>query len=79
MAQSPPPPRQADATYEVFRQWRRRWHDFSVMIDLQRLHRQKQLIQLRILVALDVQLTLEHTLGIAPDTQLTVEEVLDEL
>ncbi|XP_045120473.1 uncharacterized protein LOC123509916 [Portunus trituberculatus] len=49
------------------------------MIDLQRLPREKQLIQLRMSVSLEVQRTLEHTLGIAPDTLLAVDEVLDVL
>jgi len=49
------------------------------MVDLQKLAREKQLIQLRMSVSLDVQRTLEHTLGIAHDTSLTVDEVLDEL
>ena len=49
------------------------------MIDLQRLSREKQLIQLRMSVFLDIQRTLEHTLGISPDTLLTVDEILDEL
>ncbi|KAG0717395.1 hypothetical protein GWK47_008063 [Chionoecetes opilio] len=45
----------------------------------QRLPRHKQLIQLRMAVSLDVQRILEHTIGIAPDTSLTVTEVLDTL
>ncbi|KAG0697957.1 hypothetical protein GWK47_026177 [Chionoecetes opilio] len=49
------------------------------MLDLQKLPRQKQLIQLRMSVSLDVQRILEHTLGVAPDTSLTVTEVLDTL
>lgn len=49
------------------------------MIDLQRLPREKQLIQLRMSISLEVQRTLEHTLGITPNTQLAVEEVLDVL
>ena len=49
------------------------------MIDLQHLSREKQLIQLRMSVSLDVQRTLEHTLGITPDAHLTVGEVLERL
>jgi len=49
------------------------------MVDLQKLAREKQLIQLRMSVSLDVQRILKHTLGIAHDTLLTVDEVLDEL
>ncbi|ROT77061.1 hypothetical protein C7M84_004316 [Penaeus vannamei] len=47
------------------------WDDYATMVDLQ-LAREKQLIQLRMSVFLD-------TLGIAHDTSLTVDEVLDEL
>lgn len=32
IAQTPPPLR-PDATYQVFREWRRRWDDYSVMVD----------------------------------------------
>ena len=49
------------------------------MFDPQRLSREKQLIQLRMSVSLDVQRILEHTLRIAPDTSLTVNEIHDEL
>ena len=69
----------ADATYQVFRQWRRRWHDFPVIINLQHLSREKQLIKPQMSVSLDIQQTLEHTLRIAPDPHQTVEEVLNEL
>lgn len=74
-----PPVLQADASFQVFRQWRRRWTDFSVMIDLPKLPPAKQLIQLRMSVSLDVQRIMEHNLGIAPDTQLSVDAVLDAL
>ncbi|KAG0703944.1 hypothetical protein GWK47_024774 [Chionoecetes opilio] len=34
----------ADSSFQVFRQWRRLWGDFSTMLDSQRLPRHKQLI-----------------------------------
>ena len=74
-----PPALQADATFQVFRQWRRRWHDFAVMIDLPNMSQDKQLIQLRTCISLEVQKVLEHTLGIPPDTSLSVDQVLDHL
>ena len=49
------------------------------MVDLTRMPHEKQLIQLRTCVSLDVQGLMEHTVGIPPDTQLTVDEVLDNL
>lgn len=49
------------------------------MIDLTNMTHAKQLIQLRTCISLDVQRLLEHTLGIPPDTQLSVTEVLDSL
>ena len=74
-----PPPLQADASFQVFREWRRRWDDYSVMVDLSKLPREKQLIQLRMCLTLETQRILEHTLNIPPDTDKTVEEVLDVL
>lgn len=78
IAQNPPPLR-ADATFQVFREWRRRWADYSVMVDLGTLPREKQLIQLRMCMTLETQRILEHTLDIAPDTNMTVDQVLDVL
>ena len=78
IAQNPPPLR-ADATFQVFREWRRRWDDYSVMVDLSKLPRQKQLIQLRMCLTLETQRVLEHTLDIPPGTDKSVEEVLDAL
>ncbi|KAK7085853.1 hypothetical protein SK128_016591 [Halocaridina rubra] len=49
------------------------------MIDLQKMLRDKQLIQFWICISLDIQRILKHTLGIAPDTDLAVYEVLDQL
>ncbi|MPC70124.1 hypothetical protein E2C01_064363 [Portunus trituberculatus] len=51
------------------------------MVDLSKLPCQKQLIQLRMCLTLDRQRVLEytHTLDIPPDTDKTVEEVLDML
>ena len=47
------------------------------MVDLSKLSREKQLIQLRMCLTLETQWILEHTLDIPPDTDKTVEEVLD--
>ncbi|XP_068246810.1 uncharacterized protein [Palaemon carinicauda] len=74
-----PPPLQADASFQVFREWRHRWEDYSIMMDLSKLPREKQLIQLRMCLTLETQMILEHTLDISPNTDKTVEEVLDEL
>ncbi|XP_068227911.1 uncharacterized protein [Palaemon carinicauda] len=49
------------------------------MVDLSKLPREKQLIQLRMFFTLESQRILEHTLDIPPNTDKTVEEVLDEL
>jgi len=53
-----PPTLRADDTFQTFRQWRRSWDDYATMVDLQKLAREKQLIQLRMSVSLDVQRTL---------------------
>ena len=63
-----PSPLQADATFQVFREWRRPWDDYSVMVDLFKLPRQKQLIQLRMCLTLETQRVLEHTLDIPSAT-----------
>ena len=49
------------------------------MVDLSKLPRQKQLIQLRMCLTLETHRVLQHTLDIPPDTGKTVEEVLDAL
>ncbi|XP_068232095.1 uncharacterized protein [Palaemon carinicauda] len=78
IAQTPPPLR-PDATYQVFREWHRRWDDYSVMVDLGTLSTRKQLIQLRMCLSLETQRILEHTLNVSPDTDRSVEEVLNVL
>ena len=52
-----PLPLQADATFQVFREWSLRWDDYYVMVDLIRLPRQKQLIQLRMCLTLETHST----------------------
>lgn len=74
-----PPPLQADASFMMFREWRRRWEDYSTMSDLPKLPRPKQLIQLRVCLTLELQRILEHTLQVPPTTDKTVNEVLDVL
>ncbi|XP_068224072.1 uncharacterized protein [Palaemon carinicauda] len=74
-----PPPLQADSSFQVFREWRCRSEDYSIMVDLSKLPREKQLIQLRMCLTLEMQRILEHTLDIPPNKDKTVEEVLDEL
>ena len=78
IAQNPPPLR-ADATFQVFREWRRRWDDYAIMVDLSKLPREKELIQLRMCLILETQRILEHTLEIPPSTGRSVNEVLDAL
>ena len=74
-----PPPLKADATFQIFREWRRRWDDYAVMVDLSKLPRQKQMIQMRMCLTLETQRVLEHTLQISPSTDMTVDEVLNAL
>ena len=74
-----PPPLAADATFQTFREWRRRWTDYARMVDLATLPREKQLIQMRMCLTLDMQGTLERTIGIPPDTSMPVDEILDAL
>lgn len=74
-----PPPLKSDASFQVFREWRRRWDDYAVMVDLASLPREKQLIQMCMCLSLETQRILEHTLQITPSTDLTVDQVLDAL
>ncbi|XP_066940974.1 uncharacterized protein [Macrobrachium rosenbergii] len=74
-----PPPLKADATFQMFREWRRKWDDYAIMVDLFKLPREKQMIQLRMCLALETQRVLEHTLQISPSTDKSVDEVLDAL
>ncbi|XP_066953187.1 uncharacterized protein [Macrobrachium rosenbergii] len=72
-------PLKADATFQMFREWRCRWDDYAIMVDLFKLPREKQMIQLRMCLALETQRVLEHTLQISPSTDKFVDEVLDAL
>ncbi|XP_068230979.1 uncharacterized protein [Palaemon carinicauda] len=63
----------------MFREWRRRWDDYAVMVDLSKLPREKQMIQMRMCLTLETQRVLEHTLQISPSTDKSVDEVLDAL
>ena len=74
-----PPPFRADATFQVFREWRRRWDDYYTMVDLSKMSREKQLIQMHMCLILNTQRLLEHTLRIPPNTDKSVDEVLNEL
>ncbi|XP_076068309.1 uncharacterized protein LOC143040770 isoform X3 [Oratosquilla oratoria] len=74
-----PPPLKPDATYQLFREWKRRWQDYATMVDLHSLPHEKQLIQLRMCLTLETQRVLEHTLQIPPSTDKTVDEVVAPL
>ncbi|XP_076037654.1 uncharacterized protein LOC143023062 [Oratosquilla oratoria] len=74
-----PPPLKPDATYQLFREWKRRWQDYATMVDLYSLPHEKQLIQLRMCLTLETQRVLEHTLQIPPSTDKTVDEVVAAL
>ncbi|KAK8372371.1 hypothetical protein O3P69_020950 [Scylla paramamosain] len=74
-----PPPLKPDATYQLFREWKRRWQDYATMVDMSSLTQEKQLIQLRMCLTLETQRVLEHTLQIPPTTDKTVDEVVDAL
>ncbi|XP_064121783.1 uncharacterized protein LOC135226273 [Macrobrachium nipponense] len=63
----------------MFREWRRRWDDYAVMVDLSKLPREKQMIQMRMCLTLETQCVLEHTLQISPSTDKPVDEVLEAL
>ncbi|XP_068229364.1 uncharacterized protein [Palaemon carinicauda] len=49
------------------------------MVDLSKLPREKQMIQMRMCLTFETQRVLEHTLQISPSTDKSVDEVLDAL
>ncbi|ROT78807.1 hypothetical protein C7M84_002466 [Penaeus vannamei] len=78
------PPRQdlqlqSDVTYQLFRQWRRKFEDYSVLMGLHSLPPATQHIYLRTCVSLEVQRLLHYTLAIPPDSSMPVVQVLDAL
>lgn len=75
----PPPPFAPDVTFQAFREWRRRWTDYTTMVDLQRLPKAKQLAQLRMCLSMETLQVLEHVLQVPPDATCSVQHVLDVL
>lgn len=52
--QAPTPPSlKSDASFQMFREWRRKFDDYCVMVDFNNLPHDKQLIQLRMCLALE--------------------------
>lgn len=76
---NPPPTLHPDVTFQAFKEWRRKWVDYSTMVDLPSLPVNKQLIQLRMCLSSDIQQTLQHKLHISPDDATPVKDVLDKL
>lgn len=76
---SPPPPLQPDATYQAFREWRRRWQDYAVMTDLATLSLGKRHIQLRTCLSPEVLHTLHYRLQVPQDDTAAIDEVLKTL
>jgi len=74
-----PPPLAPDVTFQAFREWRRRWEDYAIMVDLASLPQPKQHIQLRMCLSQETQRILEHALQVPPDSTLSVTDVLDKL
>ncbi|ROT64584.1 hypothetical protein C7M84_017473 [Penaeus vannamei] len=70
---------QSDVTYQLFRQWRRKFEDYSVLMGLHSLPPATQHIYLRTCVSLEVQRLLHYTLAIPPDSSMPVVQVLDAL
>lgn len=76
---SPPPPLQPDATYQTFREWRRRWQDYAVMTDLPTLSLSKRHIQLRTCLTPAVLHTLHYRLQVSQDDTTPIDDVLNTL
>ncbi|KAK3886627.1 hypothetical protein Pcinc_009274 [Petrolisthes cinctipes] len=75
----PPTPLQADATFQQFRDCRRRWQDYSVMTDLSTISLTKQYIQLRTCLGQEILHILQYRLQLPQDDSTPMEEVLNIL
>lgn len=67
----PPSPLQADASFQQFRDWRRRWQDYSVMTDLPTIPLAKQHIQLRTCLGPEILHILQYRLQLPQDDSST--------
>ncbi|XP_047481642.1 uncharacterized protein LOC125034045 [Penaeus chinensis] len=74
-----PPPLAQDVTLRSYKEWRQRWDDYAVMIDLHNLPQHKQLIHLRACISADMRGTLEHCLGVSPASDLPLIDVLQRI
>ncbi|XP_068205413.1 uncharacterized protein [Palaemon carinicauda] len=71
-----PPPLTHDVTYRQYTEWKQRWNDYAVMVDLDNVPRPKQLIELRAYLSVEMRRMLEHDLGIPPDSTMLLDDVL---
>ena len=74
-----PPALAIDATFRQFSEWKQRWQDYSVMVELDTLSQTKQLIQLRGCLSVEMRRVLEHNLGVSPDSALPLDDVLAKI
>ncbi|XP_063591351.1 uncharacterized protein LOC134768457 [Penaeus indicus] len=75
----PPKALTADASPQQFREWKREWSDYAVLVDLVSLPLSKQHIQLRMCLTAEMRRVLEHKLDVPADTTCSVEDVLAKL
>ena len=75
----PPPLLQPDTSYQAFRDWRRRWRDYSVMADLATLPLSKVHIQLRACLSPEMLHVLHYRLQIPDDDSTPIEDIITTL
>lgn len=75
----PPSPLQADASFQQFRDWRRRWQDYSVVTDLSTIPLAKQHIQLRTCLGPEILHILQYRLQLPQDDSTPIPDVLSML
>lgn len=75
----PPAPLQRDTTYQAFREWRRRFQDYSTMTDLEGMDLKKQYVQLRLSLSNEVVHILRYRLRLPQDDSTPINDVLDKL
>ena len=74
-----PKPLNVDVSFRQFSEWKQQFLDYCSMVDLFDYPNNKQLIQLRSCLSLEMNRLLEHNLGIPPDSSMPLADVLTKI
>ena len=75
----PPPPLADDVTFRSFTEWKQKWNDYAVSVDLDKLPQPKQLIQLRQYLTDAMQRKLAYRMGVPPNSTLPLDDVISRI